>query len=217
MPQKKQTNDASESKQPTEAELRKARRERRAKRASAKAAKVTSKSTAADRENAPVVKAIITKAQADRERKDHERKKEDALLSTVNWQWRKFALGLMNGLPNYKAYAEAYDMNDVERDNRQYQVAAVKSSYLLKNGKFRAFWRDLLEEQGFNDDAVDTEMVKLMTDPDTPPAVRRATIRDYNELKGRIVKKQSWTDDQGISLFDADNTSFEIRVVRPSK
>lgn len=196
---------------------RKARRAKRASRASAKAAKVTSKSTRAQKKDVPVTKAIISKAQLDREQADRERAEQEALVGGINWQWRKFALGLMNGLPNYKAYAEAYDMNDVDRDEKQYMVAAAVSSRLLKNAKFRAYWRELLEEQGFNHDTVDSEMVRLITDPLTPPAVRRATIRDYNELQGRIVKKQSWTDEQGISLFDPENTSFEIRVVRPAK
>lgn len=194
---------------------RKARRLARATRATAKAAKITTKSTKRQKAEAGVTSAIISKAEHDRTQKQRAHETEEYLLGKVNWQWRKFALGIMNGLQNYRAYAEAYDMNDVDRNDRSYKVAAVLSSQLLKNPNFRAYWRDLLEEQGFSDDMADTEMVKLMTDPDTPAAVRRATIRDYNELKGRIVKKQSWTDDQGISLFDPEATSFEIRVVRP--
>lgn len=194
---------------------RAARRKARATRATAKAAKITSKSTKQQKADAPKVTAIVSKAEQDRANRQRAHETEEYLLSKVNWQWRKFALGIMNGLQNYKAYAEAYDMNDVDRNDRSYKVAAVLSSQLLKNPNFRAYWRELLEEQGFSNDMADTEMVKLMTDPDTPAAVRRATIRDYNELQGRIVKKQSWTDEQGISLFDPENTSFEIRVVRP--
>lgn len=189
----------------------------RATRAVAKAAKITSKSTKAHKAAVPVVTAIISKADHDRAERERKRDLEDAVLGTVNWQWRKFALGIMNGKENYKAYAEAYDMNDVDRNERAYRVAAVLSSRLLKNVNFRAYWRELLEEQGFNDDVADTQMLRLMADLDTPPAVRRATIRDYNELKGRIVKKNAFTDDKGISLFDPENTAFEIRVVRPEK
>lgn len=210
MAQEKQTPNESLSK----AE-RKARREARARRASAKAAKITTKSTKRQKVEAETTKAIISKAEHDRANRQRQHETEEYLIGKVNWQWRKFALGLMNGLPNYKAYAEAYDMNDVDRNDRSYKVAAVLSSQLLKNPNFRAYWRELIEEQGFNNDVADTEMVKLITDPDTPAAVRRATIRDYNELQGRIVKKQSWTDEQGVSLFDPENTSFEIRVVRP--
>lgn len=196
---------------------RAARKKARATRASAKAAKITTKSTKAQKAEAKATSAIISKAAHDRAEKDKQRAIEDHLLGKVNWQWRMFALGIMNGLPNYKAYAEAYDMNDVDRNDRSYKLAAVLSSQLLKNPNFRAFWRDLLEEQGFNNDVADTEMLRLITNPDTPAAVRRATIRDYNELQGRIVKKQSWTDEQGKSLFDSDTTSFEIRVVKGSK
>lgn len=207
-------NDPAKKESLSKAE-RKAKREARARRASAKAAKITTKSTVDDKKNAKATKAIISKAEHDRSERQRAHETEEYLLGKVNWQWRTFALGLMNGLPNYKAYAEAYDMNDVDRNDRSYKVAAVLSSQLLKNPNFRAYWRELIEEQGFNNDVADTEMVKLITDPDTPAAVRRATIRDYNELQGRIVKKQSWTDEQGISLFDPENTSFEIRVVRP--
>lgn len=206
--QKKPTSDASASK-PT--------RGKKASRATAKAAKITSKSTKAQKAAVPVVTAIISKAEHNRQEKARKRAIEDEVLGTINWQWRAFALGIMNGKENYKAYAEAYDMNDVDRDERAYRVAATLSSRLLKNVKFREYWRELLEEQGFNDDFADTQMLRLIGDLDTPPAVRRATIRDYNELKGRIVKKSAFTDDKGISLFDPENTQFEIRVVRPEK
>lgn len=194
-----------------------ANRKPRARRATAKAAKITTKSTKQQKADAPKASAIISKAAHDRAERQRKRDLEDAVLGTVNWQWRAFALGIMNGKENYRAYADAYDMNDVDRDERAYRVAATLSSRLLKNVNFRAYWRELLEEQGFNDDMADTQMVRLITDLETPPAVRRATIRDYNELKGRIVKKNAFTDDKGISLFDPETTAFEIRVVRPEK
>lgn len=150
------------------------------------------------------------------ERSKEQREKEEKLLRETNWQWRKFALGLMNGLANYKAYAEAYNMPNVDRDERAYQVAAANASRLLKNAKFREMWRALIIEQGFNHDVVDTEALKLITDADTPPQVRRAAIRDYNELMGRIVKRTTLTDTEGKSLFD-DGSGFELKVVRPAK
>lgn len=162
-------------------------------------------------------KGLITAAQAQAEREQAERAKEDVIISSVNWQWRKFALGIMNGLHTYKAYAEAYSMPNVDRDERAYQVAAAAGTRLLKNVKFRAYWQELLVEQGLNDEVVDSEMLKLITDPETPYAVRRAVIRDYNELKGRIIKKTTMTDGQGKSLFDDDSTSFELKVVRANK
>ena len=140
------------------------------------------------------------------------REAENVDIGTINWQWRKFALGIMNGLNNYQAYAQAYDYRNVETDEREYQLCAVYSSRLLKNDKFRAYWRDLLEEQGFNNDMVDSQMLMLITDPLSPHTVRRAAIRDYNELQGRIIKKASLTDDEGNSLFDA--AKFTIEVVQ---
>lgn len=150
------------------------------------------------------------------DQRQQEKKAEDKLLANTNWQWREFALGLMNGLANYKAYAVAYNMPNVDRDNRAYMVAAASSSKLLKNAKFRDYWRALIIEQGFNHDVVDAEAMKLITDPDTPPQVRRAAIKDYNELTGRIVKKQALTDGEGKSLFD-DGSGFELIVRRPTK
>lgn len=211
--QNKPTNDANAN----SAAGRKPKKIARATRATAKAAKITTKSRKADKQAVPVVTAIISKAQHDREEKQRKADLEDAVLGTVNWQWRTFALGLMNGKENYKAYAEAYDMNDVDRNDRAYRVATTLSSRLLKKVEFRAYWQELIVEQGFSDEMADTEMVKLITDPNTPPAVRRATIRDYNELQGRIVKKNSFTDDKGISLFDPENTAFEIRIVKAEK
>lgn len=159
---------------------------------------------------------LLDVAAQQRAEKNAREAQEQALLGSTNWQWRKFALGLMNGLNNYKAYAEAYSMPNVDRDDRAYQVAAAAASRLLKNVKFREYWRELIVEQGFNHDVVDTEALKLITNEDTPPQVRRAAIRDYNELTGRIVKKQALTDGDGKSLFD-EGGGFELVVRRPGK
>jgi len=131
---------------------------------------------------------LITAAQGKQEREQAEQKRQEAVVSSINWRWRKFALGIMNGKMNYRAYADAYDLTEVEINRKQYQVAAANASVLLKNAKFREYWRELLQEQGFNNDAVDSEMLQLITDPMTPPTVKRAAIKDYNELMGRIVK-----------------------------
>jgi hypothetical protein len=163
----------------------------------------------------PLSQGLVLAAHAKKQRADFDAAVEDEVISSENWQWRKFALGMMNGLANYKAYAEAYSMPNVDRDERAYMVAAACSSKLLKNTKFRDYWRELIEEQGFNHDVVDTEALKLITDSDTPPQVRRAAIRDYNELRGRIVKKSTLTDSKGTSLFD-DAAGFELKVVRSS-
>ncbi|MFA5172603.1 MAG: hypothetical protein WC426_13660 [Sulfuriferula sp.] len=175
----------------------------------------SSKSTKAKKP--PVQKGLVTAADVKRANDNAKKAQEDIILAGVNWQWRKFALGLMNGLANYKAYAEAYNMPTVDRDERAYMVAAACSSKLLKNAKFLEYWREIIKEQGFNHDVVDVQALKLITDEDTPPAVRRAAIRDYNELQGRIIKKATMTDGSGKSLFDDDSSSFELKVVRASK
>lgn len=139
-------------------------------------------------------------------------KEQQEAVAAINWQWRKFALAIMNGRQMYQAYNDAYEIGDVEKDQQAYQVAAASATRLLKNVKFRKYWRELLEEQGFNDDVVDSQMLTLITDPATPHMVRRAAIRDYNELKGRIIKKIAPTDDKGNSLFD--EAEFTMKVVR---
>lgn len=158
-----------------------------------------------------VPSAVLDPAAQKKYEEQVRREAEDLDIGTINWQWRMFALGIMNGLNNYQAYAQAYGYKNVETDEREYKLCAVYSSRLLKNDSFRAYWRDLLEEQGFNHDMVDSQMLMLITDPLTPHTVKRAAIRDYNELQGRIIKKASLTDDEGNSLFDA--ASFTIEVV----
>lgn len=173
------------------------------------------KRTAKSKRNSAVPNAVLdprAQAKADEQAK---REAENALIGEINWQWRKFALGIMNGLNNYKAYAEAYDIKNVDTDERAYRVAAASAARLLKNVNFKTFWRELLTEQGFNDDVVDSQMLMLITDPLTPHTVKRAAIRDYNELQGRIVKKATLTDDEGKSLFDVD--SFTVKVVKSAE
>lgn len=178
------------------------------------------KRTAANKRNNPsprsaknaVPSAVLDPAAQKKADEQRQREQENALIGEINWQWRKFALGIMNGLNNYQAYAQAYDIKDVDTNERAYQVAAASAARLLKNVNFKAFWRELLTEQGFNDDVVDSQMLMLITDPLTPHTVRRAAIRDYNELQGRIIKKATLTDDEGKSLFDVD--SFTVKVVK---
>lgn len=193
-------------KKPESSKAEKAKRAARRKARAAKAAKTQAQP-----------QGVITAAQAQKERDEKQQAQEDVIIGKINWQWRKFALGIMNYLPAYKAYAEAYSIPNVDRDDRAYKVATASSARLLANVSFRKYWRELLEEQGFNDDMVDTQMLMQITDPETPHAVRRAAIRDYNELKGRIIKKQTMTDGQGKSLFDDDSTNFELKVVRANK
>ena len=147
------------------------------------------KSRPAKNSNSPLIPIAI---EQERQRQ-HKQNLEDAIIADINWQWRTFALGIMNGKANYTAYNEAYKIGDVDNNHRAYMVASACAARLLKNAKFREYWRELLGEQGFNHDVVDSQMLKQITSPDTPENVRRAAIRDYNELNGRIVQKTDIT------------------------
>lgn len=113
------------------------------------------------------------------------------LPSSYNWHWREVIDGLMNRLPAYQAYAEAYDLNIA--DEKQRRAAEANSSRLMRNDRFRAVWRKVIAERGFNDETVDWELANLIASPDTEPAIRRAAIKDYNELRGRIITKVDHT------------------------
>jgi hypothetical protein len=109
------------------------------------------------------------------------------LPTSYNWAWREVIKGLMDRKPAYQAYAEAYDIDIKEESGRR--IAEANSSRLLRNDKFRTLWRKVLTEAGFYNETVDNELVKLMTDPTVHPSIRRAALRDFNELHGRIINK----------------------------
>lgn len=122
-----------------------------------------------------------------------DRNLEDDLVGSVDWRWRKFALGIMNGKMNYVAYNEAYKIGDVENDGRAYQVACAAASQLLRNIRFRGYWRELIVESGFNDDVADSRLVDIMTNPNTPPKDVLKAVELFKKLGGKIVDRTDVT------------------------
>ena len=84
---------------------------------------------------------------------------EDA-VERLNIRWRKVVENLMNGDLIYEAYAKAYDIN-VEVPS-QYNVAKANGSRLLTNANFQRLWDKVLAEHGFNNQAMDAELLDLI-------------------------------------------------------
>ena len=110
-----------------------------------------------------------------------------------NWNWREVIKDLLEGEAGYIAYANAYEIDITEPRGRR--VAEANYSRLLRNAKFTRLWKQVLEEQGFNEHNMDAVMLKMIADDMTPHQTRRALIRDFNELNGRIVKRTDFTSD----------------------
>lgn len=143
-----------------------------------------------------------------------DRNLENDLINNVNWEWRVFAVGMMNGKQNYQAYADAYGIEDIETDKKAYQVAAAGATQLLKNIKFRDYWRELIIEFGFNDDVADSRLVQVMTDPKTPAKDVLKAVELFKKLGGKIVDRTDVTS-KGNQINTnnpfADLTAEELR------
>jgi len=108
-----------------------------------------------------------------------------------NWGWRAVIDDLLVGESGYVAYANAYDI-DI-KDEKGRRVAEASYSRLLRNVKFTRLWKLVLEERGFNEHKIDSVMLEMIADPMTPHQTRRALIRDFNELNGRIINRTDLT------------------------
>jgi len=140
---------------------------------------------------------------------------EDYLVGSVDWRWRQFALGIMNQKPNYQAYNDAYQVGDVENDERAYQVACAASSQLLRNVKFRTYWRELIVESGFNDEVADSRLTKVMTDPNTTNGDLVRALKLYSDLGGRIINKTDVTSGgEKINPFSGLSTEELRRLAK---
>lgn len=119
----------------------------------------------------------------------------DQILEIENfkWEWYKFIVNMMNGLPAVRAYANAYgiDLNPETNPiaNKQYCVAASSGHALLKNPKFIEFRRSYLKTTGWNTEAVDGVTLEIMFDRSQPATARLAAVDQYNKINGRHVKK----------------------------
>lgn len=110
---------------------------------------------------------------------------DESLAEIRNYKWRAVIDELMNGAKITDAYAKAYDI-DVNVPSK-YHVAAANGSRLLRNAKFKALWRKVLEERGFSDEMADWQLTDLMTNKAYEPKDRFKAIKHYNELRGRIT------------------------------
>lgn len=124
---------------------------------------------------------------------ERERDIEQDALGSIDWRWRKFALGIMNGKMNYQAYDDAYNIGDVENDEKAYQVACVGASQLLRNIKFRDYWRQLIIESGFNDEVADSRLIQIMTNPSTPAKDVLKAVELFKKLGGKIIDRTDVT------------------------
>jgi hypothetical protein len=141
---------------------------------------------------------------------------DEQWVDDMNMQWRKVIDELMNGAKIYEAYAKAYSI-DIEKPS-QYNVAKSCGSRLLTNVNFRRLWDKVLQEHGFNDQVADVQLLDLMTNPGIDPKVRRAAIKDYNELRGRVVTKFDHTT-KGEKLDNpyANLTTEQLRPLAEAK
>lgn len=136
---------------------------------------------------------LVPMADVEERERQHRRNLEDAVVSSVNWQWRQFALNIMNGMQKYEAYAKAYGIDDVETNERSYKVAAACSARLLKKASFRKLYRELLEEQGFSDDIADTRLLQVLTDPSAAYKDVLRAVELFKKLNGKLVERSDIT------------------------
>lgn len=77
------------------------------------------------------------------------------------------------------SYMKAYDLKE-----SQYNHASVNSHDLLRNTKIKKRMRELLEDNGFNDQVVDARLTEIIKD--ASPKDSNMAIKTYNELQKRI-------------------------------
>lgn len=90
------------------------------------------------------------------------------------------------------AYAEAYNI-DLERPGK-YATARSNAYRLLINADILARIKELLELGPLNDEVVDRELAFVISQNAELPA-KVSAIKEYNALKGRILKKIDLTSD----------------------
>jgi len=81
-----------------------------------------------------------------------------------------------------------------------YNTARTESSRLLANPNILNYMRYLSDVNWFNDDAMDKELLFLCMQRQEL-TTKRASIRDYNEMKGRIKQKVEVWFDEWLKTF----------------
>jgi hypothetical protein len=85
-----------------------------------------------------------------------------------------------------QSYIEAYDPDTSAKN--WYLAARVSASRLLTNTNILRRINELFEESGLNDQFVDKQLEKLITQ-DADFTNKMAAIKEYNKLKQRITEK----------------------------
>jgi len=96
-----------------------------------------------------------------------------------------------------QSYIESYNP---ERKGTWYQSAMASSSRLLTNVKILVRINELFEARGLNDVFVDKQLELLLTQ-NADGKTKLGAIKEYNQLKSRIVKKVDLTSN-GKSIND---------------
>lgn len=94
----------------------------------------------------------------------------------------------------FQSYCAAYRKEPKTRK----EISSVTSmaSKLLTNVDICRFITDLLDEAGLNDNFIDKQLLFVATQNENLPA-KMSAIKEYNNLKSRIVTKIAQTDKDG--------------------
>lgn len=85
-----------------------------------------------------------------------------------------------------QCYAEAYELDLDTKEG--YNTARSNSSRLLTNADILSYIRSLYEQRDLNDTVVDNELAFVISQ-NADFGSKVAAIKEYNQLKGRIIKK----------------------------
>lgn len=80
-----------------------------------------------------------------------------------------------------RSYAKAYE-RDMKKDE---QTCWSESSKLLRNPKVQAYMAQILEENGFNNNAMDARLADIAFNGEDKHSIQ--AIRHFNELKQRVL------------------------------
>jgi hypothetical protein len=105
-----------------------------------------------------------------------------------------------------ESYGEAYNLD--LSIARHYATARSNAHRLLTNANILARINNLLELGPLNDQSVDRELAFVITQKaELGPKV--AAIKEYNAIKGRIIKKLEHTGKDGAPISFLDMSSHD--------
>ncbi len=103
-----------------------------------------------------------------------------------------------NGL---KAYAKAYSYDLTKKG--AVNTAKANASRLLTNANILKYMRDLLEQNGLNDQAVDRELLFLIQQ-NSNLSVKLGAIKEYNSLRQRTMEMLKVQEKVNLNTVIAD-------------